>query len=136
MVDRGQFPAVSAGRLRRRVLHDGPHVSLMIVGYAGGDWHTHIDDRPVLQERRDTVHSAEKRFNLEVLGDFWVRGSTGHIAGAIPHWISSGTGLAAQTLDALLICRSFNDGDQTPRYHRRRCQSLLHGDRQRHPRAT
>lgn len=48
----------------------------------------------LLHEKDDVVEPAEERFNLGVLGDSWVYGSTGYIAGAIPHWIAAATGFA------------------------------------------
>jgi hypothetical protein len=48
----------------------------------------------LLHEQGDVVEPAEQRFNLGVLGDSWVYGSTGYIAGAIPHWIAASTGFA------------------------------------------
>lgn len=48
----------------------------------------------LLHEKDDVIEAAEERFNLGVLGDSWVYGSTGYIAGAVPHWIAASTGFA------------------------------------------
>lgn len=100
----------------------------------------------ILSEKTESVYPAKKRFNLGILADSWGQGSTGYLAGAIPHWVGHATGfaiwrncqggtgyhnvtvggsdftpfgspsriaaLAKQSLDAILIYGSFNDGDQ------------------------
>lgn len=48
----------------------------------------------ILVERYDTMYPAEQRLNLGVLGDSWIYGSNGYLAGAIPQWISAATGFA------------------------------------------